>query len=157
MKSVFYNSLIFSLFTIGQVFADTVYKCVTPDGKTVYQQTPCHTKNHKQEIELQEYPSTSEKAYRESKQSIKKMKKKADIQYIERKLKECDIRIRSLKKLKQKKVDSLRSFLLQQTETIKIEKIKGIIKSVQEDYQRRIDKKEKEKNQYKEQLDILAK
>lgn len=152
MKSFFCNSLLFICLVTGQVFADSIYKCVTADGKTIYQETPCRTENHKLEIEIPEYSDTSEKESMDSRQSTKVYGSLADRLYLERKIKECDKKIDSLKKSRQAKVDYWRGVMMYQVEPMQVDKIDEIIESVKEDYQRKIDIKIQEKNQFKEKL-----
>lgn len=155
MKTTFKSTLFILCLLTGQVSAGSVYKCVTAEGKTIYQQNPCSTGNHKTEIELHESPVTTEKESGEGEQPEKHSGSLADRLYLERKIKECNRKIDSLKSSRQADVDYWRALMIYQTDTLQVHKIEEIISSVDEDYQRRIDKKVRERELFKEKLKNL--
>lgn len=156
MKYILSAFMLSITLAVDPVSAGTIYKCVSSEGTTVYQETPCHTKNHHVEIELQE-SSRSDKELNEQEQSIKDLKRKADTQYFERKIDEREAKINSLKKSRDKRVDYLRALIMHQKEPVQVDKLEKIIDSVRDYYQRRIDKEDQKKSKLEEKLKELNK
>jgi len=141
-----------SVFLSSPVFAGKVYKCVAEDGSIVYQQTPCCEEEQEEEIALPDFVTGEDGRESEHAASIKALKKKSDIQYLEIKIKESERRIESLKKARQTKVDYWRGVTLFATEHVQTIKLEKIINSIKDDYDRKIEKESGKKRALEKRL-----
>ena len=136
-------------------FAGAVYKCVAEDGSIVYQDTPCCEEESEEEISFPEFLNGDDGKETVHADSIRALKKKADIQYLERKIKESERRIDSLMAARQTKIDYWRGVMMFAKEEVQVVKIENIIDKVTDDYNRRIEKEQKRRDALEERLSKL--
>lgn len=141
-----------ALFMSSPVFSGTIYKCVAEDGSIVYQQTPCCEEDREEEVAFPEFMSGKDGQESEHAESIRNLKKKSDIQYFERKIKESENRIESLKKSKQNKIDYWRGVMMYATEEVQTIKIEKLMDSVADEYDRRIENEQNKKEKLEKRL-----
>ena len=134
-----------SVFLSSPVFAGKVYKCVSEDASIVYQQTPCCEEEQEEEIALPDFVKGEDDRESEHAASIRALKKKSDIQYLEINIKESERRIESLQKARQTKVDYWRGVILYATEQVQTIKLEKIINSVKDNYDRKIEKEQEKR------------